>query len=283
MKIIVSLLLSIFIITILSSTTTITVFAVNEPIKGISLDNYKFMYSVKFVCVPFVGPDKEEAFVPQNYSTVVNVHNPQSQSIFFLKKAVIAQSEDEERGPISNLVRDGLKPDQALSINCKDVVGLFNNSIPSIGDGFVILMSNEKLDVSAVYTTQSSIDVEYIKPTISTTNELPDLTIKLNSLQVNCPAGGGSCIHTIDMKITNLSNVPVNTPFNVKVNSDNGLSTIQTMPSILGSTTQTLTATLGPGNNCYDPDCQIDAFVDSSNIITESDETNNKDSLVSIG
>ncbi len=109
-------------------------------------------------------------------------------------------------------MRDGLKPDQALSINCKDVVGLFNNSIPSIGDGFVILMSNEKLDVSVVYTTQSSIDVEYIQPTISTTNELPDLTIKLNSLQVNCPAGGGSCIHTIDMKITNLSNVPVNTP-----------------------------------------------------------------------
>jgi hypothetical protein len=55
------------------------------------------------------------------------------------------------------------------------------------------------------------------------------------------------------------------------------------MPSILGSTTQTLTATLGPGNNCYDPDCQIDVFVDSSNIITESNETNNKDSLVSIG
>ena len=61
MKIIVSLLLSTFFITILSSITTITVFAVNEPIKGISLDNYKFMYSVKFVCIPFVGPDKEEA------------------------------------------------------------------------------------------------------------------------------------------------------------------------------------------------------------------------------
>jgi hypothetical protein len=85
------------------------------------------------------------------------------------------------------------------------------------------------------------------------------------------------------MKITNLSNTRVNILFNVKVNSDDDLFTIQTMLSILGSTTQTLTATLGPGNNCYDPDCQIDAFVDSSNIVTESDETNNKDSLVSIG
>ncbi|MDF2738597.1 MAG: hypothetical protein K0S93_2459 [Nitrososphaeraceae archaeon] len=66
--------MSIFLITILSYTTIITIYAVNEPIKGLSLDNYKFMYSVKFVCIPFVGPDKEEVFVPQNYSTVVNVH-----------------------------------------------------------------------------------------------------------------------------------------------------------------------------------------------------------------
>jgi hypothetical protein len=37
------------------------------------------MYSVKFVCIPFVGLDKE-AFVPQNYSTVVNVHNNENLS-----------------------------------------------------------------------------------------------------------------------------------------------------------------------------------------------------------
>jgi hypothetical protein len=130
-----------------------------------SLAQFEFMYSIKFVCIPTVGPDKEAVFVPQNYSTVVNVHNPNpNQEVFLEKHAVIAQSEDEERGPFSTFVREFLKPDQALSINCNDIRSLFNNTIPTIGDGFVVLKSNVKLDVSAVYTTQSSIDVEYIQP-----------------------------------------------------------------------------------------------------------------------
>ena len=152
MKIIYSIISSTILIAILSSALT-TVFAQNQ-----------FIYSIKFVCIPTVGPDKESVFVPQNYSTVVNVHNPYNGSIDFLKKAVIAQSEDEERGQISNLRSDFLKPDQALSINCNDILSLFNNSSSTIGDGFIVLKTNVKLDVSAVYTTQSSIDVEYIQP-----------------------------------------------------------------------------------------------------------------------
>lgn len=282
MKIFFSLLFSMFlIITILSSTTTITVFAVNEPIKGISLDNYKFMYSVKFVCVPFVGPDKEEAFVPQNYSTVVNVHNPHSQSIFFLKKAVIAQSEDEERGPISNLVRDGLKPDQALSINCNDIFNLFNQT-SSFGDGFVVLLSNEKLDVSAVYTTQSSIDVEYIKPTITNaSSKLPDLTVEILGFENNCNQNG--CTVDVDMKVSNLSTETVSSPFNVETTTSNGFSNIQTIPSMSGGGSQILFAKLGPGSNCHSPDCTVNAFVDSSNVVIESNENNNKDSMTSLG
>ena len=114
--------------------------------------------------------------------------------------------------------------------------------------------------------------------------KLPDLTIEILSLQgVGCPTGQGSCKHIVELKVTNLSNEPVNTPFNITTNSDNGLLTTQTIPFIPGSTSQTLTAVLGPGNNCWDPNCQIDTFVDSSNIIIESDETNNKDSLYSHG
>jgi hypothetical protein len=55
-------------------------------------------------------------FVPQNYSTVVNVHNPQIQIITFLDKAVISKSEDEYRGSISNFVRDYLKPDPLFQL-----------------------------------------------------------------------------------------------------------------------------------------------------------------------
>ena len=152
MKIIYSVILSTILIAILNFTVT-TAFAQNE-----------FTYSIKFVCIPTVGPDREDVFVPQNYSTVINVHNQYPEEVIFYKKAVIAQSEDEERGQISDIRPDSLKPDQALSINCSDILSLFNNSPSTIGDGFVVLTSNVKLDVSVVYTTQSSIDVEYIQP-----------------------------------------------------------------------------------------------------------------------
>src|SRR5688572_13389815 len=125
MKIIYSIIFFTILIAILSFVIS-TAFAQNQ-----------FMYSIKIVCIPTVGPDKESVFIPQNYSTVVNVHNPYNYSIDFSKKAVIAQSEDEDRGPISNLRSDFLKPDQALSINCNDILSLFNNSPFPIGDGFV--------------------------------------------------------------------------------------------------------------------------------------------------
>jgi hypothetical protein len=41
--------------------------------------------------------------------------------------------------------------------------------------------------------------------------------------------GQDSCIQTIQIKIKKLSNVPINIFFNVKVNSDDGLTTINTM------------------------------------------------------
>jgi hypothetical protein len=153
MKIIYSIILSTILIAILSFTIT-TAFTEN-----------RIIYSVKFICIPTVGPDRETVFVPQTYKTVINVQNPNpNQTAFVEKKAVIAQSEDEERGPNSTSKTDRLRPDQALSINCNDIHSLFNNTMPTIGDGFVVLKSNLKLDVSAVYTTQSSIDVEYIQP-----------------------------------------------------------------------------------------------------------------------
>jgi len=196
-------------------------------------------YSPKFVCVPEVGP-VGGALVPQNYSTVVNVHNPHSSNVTFVKKAVIAQSEDERRGNISELVEDRLEPDQALSIDCTDIVGLFDTTSPSpVGDGFVVLNSNQTLDVSAVYTTRDSIDVENIQPT--TTNDtdndietqLPDLTIRLpERTSITGPCPFSICIHTIPVEVRNLASMPVTNPFQVQVSTDNGISRTLTVPSL---------------------------------------------------
>lgn len=79
---------------------------------------------------------------------------------------------------------------------------------------------------------------------VSAFKKLPDLTIKILSLQAGggCPTGQGSCKYNVELKVTNLSNEPVNTPFNIKTNSHNGLLTTQTIPFIPGSPSQTLTA-----------------------------------------
>jgi hypothetical protein len=157
-----------------------------------------------------------------------------------VKKAVIAQSEDERRGNISELVEDRLEPDQALSIDCTDIVGLFDTTSPSpVGDGFVVLNSNQTLDVSAVYTTRDSIDVENIQPT--TTNDtdndiktqLPDLTIRLpERTSITGPCPFSICIYTIPVEVRNLASMPVTNPFQVQVSTDNGISRTLTVPSL---------------------------------------------------
>lgn len=261
---------------------SVTQFALAQEDSSVS-DIYKnkIMYSVKFICIPSVGPDKEGVFMPQNYSTVINVHNPSSHNLTLLKKAVIAQSEDEQRGLISKFHKDFLAVDQALSINCNDIFDLFNHT-SSFGDGFVVLLSNEKLDVSSVYTTMNSIDVEYIKPTITNASgKLPDLTIEILGFANNC--GQNGCSVDVDMKVSNLSTETVSTPFNIETTTSNGFSNIQTIPSISGGGSQILFAKLGPGSNCHSPDCTVNAFVDSSNVIIESNENNNKDSVTSPG
>ena len=134
------------------------------PANAMDFQN-KIMYSIKFACDKLVVPNKERGFISQNYSTLINVHNPSSHSISFLKKAVIAPSEDEKRGQILKFMNETLKPNQSLSINCRDIIGLLNYTSFQISDGFVVILSDEKLDVSSVYTTQDSIDVEYIQPT----------------------------------------------------------------------------------------------------------------------
>jgi hypothetical protein len=128
-----------------------------------------FMYTVKFACVKEVGPPEAEfggaPFVPAQYRTAVNIHNPQRDDVSFSKKAVVALSQgSEERGIISEWREERLRSDEALDVDCLDIRELLGGDQP-VGDGFVVIESRVPLDVVAVYTTeQAGIDVEYIQP-----------------------------------------------------------------------------------------------------------------------
>jgi hypothetical protein len=132
-----------------------------------------FQYAAKFVCVTEVGP-RSSAFVLGDYRTAVNVHNPNTTTVVFIKKAVIADSEDRPRGVIGPFVEVPLKPDEAVEIDCKDIKTVLLGGVAQpIGDGFVVIASDLPLDVVAVYTMRfetpgtglgESIDVERIEP-----------------------------------------------------------------------------------------------------------------------
>jgi hypothetical protein len=102
-------------------------------------------YAVKFVC----GPPNTPVVAPGNYFTAINVHNPHDQPVNFTKKVAIALP-GERAGPISRFFEAKLNPDEALEIDCPDILAHANTK--TFLKGFVVIRSPAELDVVAVYT-----------------------------------------------------------------------------------------------------------------------------------
>jgi hypothetical protein len=103
-------------------------------------------YAVKFIC----GKSTGDVVVPGTYFTAINVHNPTDKPIVFKKKFAVARP-GEEAGPVSPFFDAKLGPDQALEIDCKDIL----RQTQARGDflkGFAVIESDVELDVVAVYT-----------------------------------------------------------------------------------------------------------------------------------
>lgn len=114
-------------------------------------------------------------------------------------------------------------------------------------------------------------------PSLKRLIKLLDLTVSIPNTRtrVSCPGGGGTCITTRDLTVTNAGSVNVPTPFTVLVQADPGQKTTLTVPSLAAGTSVPLTAQLGPDGNCYDPDCTVSVMVDSGNAVAEANEANN--------
>jgi len=151
------------------------------------------VYSAKFLCGPAFG---KEGVQRGSYSTAINVHNPHNGAVILHKKAVIANPEDDPRGKISPFRRVKLGPDEAIEIDCIDIVDLLGSqqtptrlTAPSLEiatpaqeeesepttatldasairpvtsligfiKGFVVIYSTAPLDVVAVYTASTPV------------------------------------------------------------------------------------------------------------------------------
>jgi hypothetical protein len=124
------------------------------------------VYSVKFVCGlqqpnPQLIPPSETPVKPGNYATAVNLHNfHNNRDVVIRKKAVIANSENQQPGLISPFKTLVLIPDQALEIDCPDIVALLSasgTSLPPFIKGFVEIQSSQTLSVTGVYTAEPCV------------------------------------------------------------------------------------------------------------------------------
>jgi hypothetical protein len=262
--------------------------AAAPPIPG--QDGYQ--YAAKIVCG--VQEDAKNMTLARGfYATTINVHNPNPQTVQFLKRlALTVPPGGQEGGEVITVAVDVLKPDQALAADCEDIKRrVFGGSFPTpFIEGFILLNSPVSLDVTGVYSTatvrdgvadlHSGIHVEQIRERApKTTGALPDLVVQSIVITgVSCPTGPGSCVTNARVTIANIGAANAG-PFTTKSVFDpaQSVSVGSNFPAGLAmGATQLFSVATPPGQNCFDPDCTVCVTVDDGSTVTESNEGNNQ-------
>jgi hypothetical protein len=252
-----------------------------------------FEYAAKLICG--LQPEaKDMRLVRGFYATAINIHNPNDKPVEFDKELALTYPPEEQKpGKIFPIAHDKLGPNEALAVDCMDVEReVFPQGFPEkYIKGFVVIKSNMKLDVTAVYTAAgldkeanvqsvTSIDVEQIdeQSKVGKPDQCPDLTIRdISPPSVNCPGGGGTCVTKLDYMIENIGSGDAG-PFDVKSVLDPNQSVIvnQSVPTGLAAgAALPMTVVTPPGGNCFDPDCAVTITADSINKVPECNEQNN--------
>ena len=139
-----------------------------------------FVYSVKFICGTQNPPTTAPVCTPVRqgvYATEINIHNFQTNAPAAIqKRALVLVHNDSPVGrepgiarpqPFANIT---LPPGTATMDDCCSLQGPLNLSLSALNIGFLEILSNVALIVTAVYTatdlraTTISIDVQTINP-----------------------------------------------------------------------------------------------------------------------
>ena len=140
-----------------------------------------FVYSVKFICgtqnVPSTAPNICTPVRQGVYATEINIHNFQATAATIQKRALLLVHNDQavrepaiaRAQPFANIT---LPPDTATMDDCCSLQGPLNLSLTQLNIGFLEILSNVALNVTAVYTATDSkappasisIDVQSIAP-----------------------------------------------------------------------------------------------------------------------
>jgi hypothetical protein len=232
-------------------------------------------YAVKFVC----GKPNTPVAAPGQYFTAINVHNPARQPVAFKKKIAVALP-GEKAGPVTHFFDVKLGPDEALEIDCPDI--LKHARARDFLKGFVVIETSFELDVVAVYTAAGStrqVETLFIErvPQRSLQSGLPDLVPvnpKPNAGKFGfCrrdPSGGNLVVTVKNQGVAPAA--ASHTTVNFAVGGTVSPVSVNT-PMIMAGASVDVSAAIPPG--CFRPDCSFQIVVDAAHEVAESDEGNN--------
>jgi hypothetical protein len=112
-----------------------------------------FEYAVKFICGVSPAQGQPTVVARGAYFTAINVHNPSKDGIEIVKKFAVALP-GEKAGKISPYAQAPLKSDEALEIDCPDIMRHLDAG--GFVKGFAVIFSKTELDVVAVYTAAAT-------------------------------------------------------------------------------------------------------------------------------
>jgi|GEM_PF-1949576 len=256
----------------------------------------RFEYAAKLVCG--AQTDTRNMQLARGfYATTINVRNPHASATTFEKiLSLTVPPGNQKPGRLMPLAIDTLGSQEALAVDCEDIrERAFGGKLPApFIEGYVVLRSPRRLGVTGVYSTatlnaegtaenHSSIHLEpatesQIRP--GDALGLPDLTIQeidMNTLQVDCPSGQGSCRTRVDVTVANIGGVNAGqSELRVTIDPNQSLGVTAAVPELAAGGTSRLKITFPPADNCFDPNCTVCAVADHEANLEESDETNNQ-------
>lgn len=259
-----------------------------------------YEYSVKFVC-GVQGEAASTQLARGLYATTVNLHNPNDRvTTFFRKLALAYPPRGEEPGKIIELGLGRLRYDEAMKVDCETVrERAFGGKFPSgYIDGFLVIQSEQSIDVTAVYSTSaldaagaaashSSIDVEPIRERVRRVG-LPDLVPApaLPRPSANAPEGSPGILHCVKGANGGSDAVRVNVVNKGVVESGASMLTIDFKnvgPKVVpvpmlepgASTTVNFPIPKGCFPGTFSGKCSFRFTVDSFGQVRESEEGNN--------
>jgi hypothetical protein len=242
----------------------------------------QFQYVVKFVCGKSPTQGQPQVVATGNYFTAINVHNPNNDGVGLRKKFAVALPR-EKSGPVSQFFNAELGADRALEIDCVDIWEHLHMHQTFV-KGFAVIESKVELDVVAVYTAAgASGQIE---------------TMDVERVPARRPGGGGGLTDLIPapdangnfcrrdpsgrliVTVRNLGSGDA-APSVVKVTYSNGVTNTASTPLVPGGGSVDVLVAF-PGG-CFTPDCGFRITVDSTGVVTETNELNNTASGTCLG